>query len=367
MKHSILLLIAGILFLQSCSDKEHYKITGQIQGIEDAKVYIGTKDYEGQYEIKPIDSARITDGKFSFKGSVEVPSRRYIKVKHELGSIPFFLENSTITIKTTRDKYPEAEISGSKSQNVYEKYLSEKKKYEKKILSVKKAMKNEKDSSAALKKEYRKAYNDMITYTENFLLSDTSSSVRLFAFKHSRVMYPLKVLDSLYHSLDTNLYSTPQAQKLNQRINNLKKVQPGKQYINLTLQDTSGNQVALSDYVGNNYVLLYFVRLCPHTKLMPEGLKKLYKDYHTKGLQLFGVYTEKDPYYWKETIRKHNIEWPFVSDLKGKQSEAYKKYGSWNTPYYYLINKKGKFAGRFRTIDKTEDKLNEILIRHVQK
>jgi len=60
---------------------------------------------------------------------VEVPSRRYIKVKHELGSIPFFLENSTITIKTTLEKYPEAEISGSKTQSDYEDYLSEKKKY----------------------------------------------------------------------------------------------------------------------------------------------------------------------------------------------------------------------------------------------
>ena len=363
MKHSILLLITGILLLQSCSDKEHYKITGHIQGIEDAKVYLGTKDYEGQYEVNPLDSARINNGKFSFTGSVDAPSMRYIKVKHELGSIPFFLENSTISIKTTQDKYPEADISGSKSQNDYEKYLTEKKKYEKKILSLKKAIKKEKDSSAALKKEYRKAYNDMIRYTENFLLSDTSSSVRLFAFKQSHVMHPLHVLDSLYHSLDTNLYSTPHAQKLKQRINNLKKVQPGKQYIDLTLQDTSGNQVVLSDYAGNSYVLLYFVRLCPHRKLMPAGLKELYRDYHKKGLQLFGVYNEKDPHYWKETIRKHNIEWPFVSDLKGQKSESYKKYGTWNTPYYYLINKRGKFAGRFRTVDEIKNKLNKFLLK----
>ncbi len=365
MKKSILFLFLGILILQSCGDKEHYTINGHVKGIEDAKVYLGTKNHENQYEITPIDSTKITNGKFSFKGSVEVPSRRYIKVKHELGSIPFFLENSTITIKTTRDKYPEADISGSKTQNDYEDYLSEKKKYDKKILNVKKAIKKnkkeEKTSEADLQKEYRNAYNDMINYTENFILSDSSSSARLFAFKQSKVIFPLKVLDSLYHSLDTPLYDTPQAKKLKTRVSNLKKVQPGKQYIDLTLKDTSDKQVALSDYVGENYVLLYFVQLCPHTKLMPKGLKKLYRDYHKKGLQIFGVYTEKDPYYWKETIRKHNIEWPVVSDLKGQQSEAYKKYGTWNTYYYYLINKQEKFAGKFRRIEKIEDKLDKII------
>lgn len=366
MKKSILFLLLGILILQFCVDKEHYKINGHIDGIDNAMVYLGTKDHESQYEVNPIDSAKITNGKFSFKGSVDVPSRKYIKVKHELGSIPFFLENSKITIKTTRDKYPEANITGSKTQNDYEEYLSEKKKYEKKIVSIKKAIKKkqkEKEASEAdLEREYRNAYNDMIRYTENFLLSDSSSSARLFALKQSKVIFSLNVLDSLYHSLDTTLYGTPRAKKLKTRVSNLKKVQPGKQYIDLTLKDTLGKQVALSDYVGENYVLLYFVQLCPHTKLMPKGLKKLYRDYHKKGLQLFGVYTEKDPYYWKETIRKHNIEWPVVSDLKGQQSEAYKKYGTWNTFYYYLINKKGKFAGKFRRIKKIEDKLDKIML-----
>lgn len=361
MKHLILFIFTGVLILQSCSDKEQYKINGKIEGIDDAIVYLGTKNCEGQYGINPIDSTRITNGIFSFKGSVDAPSRKYIKVEHELGAIPFFLENSKITIKTNPDKYPDADISGSVTQKDYEKYITEKKTYEKKILGVKKAIKKEKDTSAALEKEYRKAYDEMINYTKNYLLSDASPMARLFVFKESRIIFPLKVLDSLYHSLDTSLHNTPRAKKLKTRINHLKKVQPGEQYINLTLKDTSGNPVALSDYAGDNYVLLYFVQLCPYTELMPAGLKELYRDYHKKGLQLFGVYTEKDPYYWKETIRKHNIEWPVVSDLKGRESEAYKKYGSWNTYYYYLINKQGEYAGKFRRIKNLKDTLDKLV------
>jgi peroxiredoxin len=365
MRFLVFILLIVLLISPSCDERENFEITGHVKGIDSAIVYLGTKEYERLYEIDPIDSTFLENGRFEFKGSVKIPQRRYIKIQHKFGSIPLFVENSRISIKTTKRKYPAAEITGSITQNHYESYIKKEDEYNDSIRILDQAIQNaiskdNKEKANNLGKRYSKLYKAKIAFIKDYILSDAPSALRLYIYKKAWIVYPKPILDSLYQSLDSSAYNTEIAETLEKRILDLEKVQPGEPYINLTLKNISGKEVSLSDYVGKNYVLLYFVHLCPHIDLVPKGFKKLYQKYHDKGFQLFGVYTDSDPYYWKNTVRKHNLKWPFVSDLKSQNSEVYKKYGHLITTNYFLIDKDGKFIGKYITVEAIDKELEKI-------
>lgn len=364
MRSFIFISLIVLLISSSCNKRENFQIKGEVKGIDSALVYLGTKEYEGQYDIKPIDSTVLKNGRFQFKGSVKTPQKRYIKIQHEFGSIPLFIENSKISIKTTRKKYPEAKIQGSETQTKYERYFAKKEEYNDSIQilerTIKKAIKNNNQSKVNnLQKNYSDVIHAKFDYIEDYMLSDAPSVLRLYAYDHARVLFEYPTLDSLYTSLDSNVYNTDRALDLKKKIEYLEKVQPGKSYIDLTLRDTTGNQVSLSDYVGENYVLLYFVYLCPYMDLLPKGFPGLHEKYHKQGLQLFGVYADTDPFYWKNTIEKKNLKWPFVSDLQGRNSIAFEKYGNVNMFFHYLIDKDGKFIGKYHSAKEIERELKK--------
>ncbi|ALO14461.1 thiol-disulfide oxidoreductase [Salinivirga cyanobacteriivorans] len=368
MRSLIFIVLIVLWILPSCGERENFEIKGKVKGIDSAIVYLGTKKYESQYGINPMDSTVLRKGKFEFKGSVKIPQRRYIKIEKQVGSIPLFIENSEITIKTNQDKYPDAEIKGSKTQTKYERYIAKKEQYNDTIQridkAIQKAIKNDNQTKANnLQKKYFGALHTKFKYIEDYMLSDAPSVLRLFVYDRARVLFQYNILDSLYTSLDSSVYRTDMAKNLKKRIENLEKVQPGKSYINLTLVDTAGNKVSLSDYVGENYVLLYFTYLCPHMDLLPKGFPRLHEKYHEQGLQLFGVYADTDPFYWKNTIKKNNLKWPFVSDLKGRNSIVYEKYGNVNMFFHYLIDKDGKFIGKYKSTKEIEKELKKRIGR----
>lgn len=365
MKHSSLFFLVIMLLFFSCNNRNGYRIEGRIDGIEKGRVYLGKKASEHQYEITPVDSAVIRNGRFVLKGSVKYPVRRYLKVDGEVGDIPLFLENTKISVESAQAEYPAAKISGSPLQKAYDSYLDTSQRYDHRIDSLsellnKAIVSDQQNKAEALQYQYAQLQRDKMDYTTHYLLSDAPSVVRLFVYNRSHILYPKHILDSLYHSLDPAVYETPHIQTLKRRIAEIKRVQPGEPFIDLTLRDTAGKEVALSDYTGKDYVLLYFVHKCPHINLVPKGFQRIYKKYHHKGLELFGVYTDSDRFYWEHTIDKHDLKWPFVSDLKGSQSKAYKKYGRSNTPFHYLIGKDGTFIGRYRSAQEIEQELERI-------
>ncbi len=364
MRSLIFILLFVSLITHSCGERERFKIKGDVEGIDSAIVYLGTKDYENQYDVNPVDSTILKDGSFEFRGSVRIPQRRYIKIEKQIGSISFFIENSEITIKTNQDKYPDAEIYGSETQTRYERYKTKEEQYNDTIQILKKAIQqaieNDNRSKATeLQEKYSSAFHAKYSYVEEYMLSDAPPVLRLFVYDRARALFQYNILDSLYISLDSSVYRTDIAKNLKKRIEYLEKVQPGKSYINLTLKDTAENKVALSDYIGEDYVLLYFTYLCPNMDLLPKGFPGLHEKYHEKGLQLFGVYADTDPFYWKKTIEKYNLKWPFVSDLQGSNSVVFEKYGNVNMFFHYLIDKNGKFIGKYRSAKKIEEELKK--------
>ena len=93
---------------------------------------------------------------------------------------------------------------------------------------------------------------------------------------------------------------------------------------------------------------------------MPH-VKKLYEDFHSKGLEIVGVSFDESKEAWTGAIASMGLKWPQLSDLKGWQCEAGQIYGIRSIPATLLIDKQGKIVAFGLRGAELEAKVAELL------
>ena len=138
---------------------------------------------------------------------------------------------------------------------------------------------------------------------------------------------------------------------------------PGQKYHNLELADTKGKIHSLSEYVGKcNYVLLdFWASWCmPCIASMPM-MKELNEKYADHGLQIIGISLDDNHDKWVKAIKRNDLPWAQLSDLKGWESAAADAYGVRAIPEIVLISPEGEIIATGLDGDKLKAKLEEIL------
>ena len=127
-----------------------------------------------------------------------------------------------------------------------------------------------------------------------------------------------------------------------------------------SLEDTEGNLITLSDYKDNNVVVLdFFTSWCPTCIRYLSEVNKCFGAYKDKGLVVIGVDIEEPLKKVKKLVKKHNLDYPVVLDLK---AEAASDYGVRGVPYMAIVNKSGKIEWTDHILDnKGRAKLKELL------
>lgn len=114
----------------------------------------------------------------------------------------------------------------------------------------------------------------------------------------------------------------------------------------IILPTPKGDQFVLSSLRGNLVLIDFWATWCaPCVEEQPE-LKKLYSKYNNpdsdgKKLEILGVSLDNKKEAWEKTIKKFNIKWTQVSDLKFWTSPVAKTYDIQALPYNLLLDEKG--------------------------
>ncbi len=141
-----------------------------------------------------------------------------------------------------------------------------------------------------------------------------------------------------------------------------KKRAVGLQYHDLELPDTTGISHRLSEYVGKgHYALLdFWASWCgPCMKEMPT-MKEIYNTYAARGLQMIGISLDSKRDAWLNAIRRLELSWVHLSDLKGWKSIASETYGVRAIPETVLITPDGKILAIGLRGQELKEKLAEI-------
>lgn len=362
MRNLLIVLSVVIIGLNSCGPKNQYKIAGSITGIDSGLVYLQKRE-AGEWKI--IDSAKITSGKFAFHGNIESPELWYLSVKNTKVYVPFFVENSDMTVAILADSLEGTAINGSLSQKVYENYLKQMKPLNQEMNAIYLDYKNAKEANDEVAMAKADSMYEVIEGRQkeqilDFAKENNSSVVAPYLIYRNSYLFGLPELEEVTLTMDTNLNNSIYLQELNKQVAILKAVQVGQPAPDFTQADTAGNPLTLSSLKGKILLIDFWASWCVPCRAENPNVVEAWKRYHEKGFDILGVSLDRDREKWIEAIKTDHLTWNQVSDLQFWNNEASSLYGIRSIPSNVLVDQEGIIIAHNLRGEDLTNKLEEL-------
>ena len=328
MKKNLFFLIVAIIAI-SCTQKEdkNVLVSGNVEGVENGTVYLQKFRNKSFYVI---DSSEIVDGEFSFSTNVELPEIYGLSLDTTRTSFLLFLdENRTSVMLDSANYYRNTKVEGSDLHNLFVEYKSERN-----------------------------------VEIDSFIKKHPSSLVSAYALyrDYSYRLSPEEIRSNI-DLLDPSLWNTPYVEVLEELIPTLEVVAVGNEAPNFVADDTEGNVVEFSNYIGKSkYLLLdFWASWCGPCRRENPNIVKAYEEYKDKGFDIFAVSLDSSRDGWVAAIEKDGLDWTNVSDLLLWDSEPAKLYGVRAIPSNFLIDENGVIVAKNLKGEDLHNTLNDLL------
>lgn len=142
--------------------------------------------------------------------------------------------------------------------------------------------------------------------------------------------------DSKYvKSLESEAKRRTELLSLNVRLQNA----PQLSYPDLELPDVNSEKIKLSE-VKAKVVLVHFWSAADAAQKMfnLDVLKPIYRDFHSKGLEIYQVALDADKAMWARTVKDQKLDWINVCDGLGANSPAIVLYNLGKLPVTFVIS-----------------------------
>ncbi len=230
-----------------------------------------------------------------------------------------------------------------------------------------------------LKQEYKSIKEDQRQFVIGIIENNPTtlaSVLALYQFFEDNMLLDetghFEYFSKLSKSLCTAYPSNKHVINLKKRVNDIKREEQqkkrneenlaiGKIAPNITLPDPGGNQVSLSSLEGNIVLLDFWASWCPPCREANTIIGELHKKYSGQGFEVYSVSLDRTRDQWVDAIKKDNISWQQVSDLRFMNSPVVSLYNITEVPQYLLIDRERKIIARNFNIHELEDLLKENL------
>lgn len=363
MRNVLTILVFALAVLSCQSAKDQYSIKGSIKGVEIGKVYL-QKLVDGQPQS--VDTANVVDGKFTFKGKMEMPDIRFLRLNEQEYFAQFFLDNSSITVVANKDSLRNTKITGSPTHDVFKIYIAEMEKLSNEVKALQdkyqSAMSvNNTEAAEKAKIDYQAMIDNNKVYTKNFVKEHSNSIVSAYI-----TLYQLAnqldgaELESITSKFAPEISKSEYVVKLNELVQEQKKTAIGAVAPDFTMNDADGKPIQLSSLKGKIVLVDFWASWCGPCRQENPNVVKIYQQYHSKGFEILGVSLDKTKEDWLKAIKDDNLTWLHVSDLQYWQNAAARLYGVNAIPQSFLLDKDGKIIGKGLRGEELAKKLSEL-------
>lgn len=109
-----------------------------------------------------------------------------------------------------------------------------------------------------------------------------------------------------------------------------------------------GKEISALEFIKGNKLTIvdFWASWCPPCVAEIPNIKGIYNEYKDKGLGIFSISLDSKEDAWKGAIKKHEMNWTHVSDLKGWENAAAKQYGVQSIPFMMVVDAEGKIVAQ---------------------
>lgn len=369
MKNTIICsLLAFGSFMSTGKAQDLYQIEGSvIPSPKDQTMHLyyykhGTRALEH-------DSCKVVNGKFSFSGPANKLTLGFLTVPPEgttlntylaeHGELPknqlgIYLEKGDIQVVLRDQKLQEAQVTGTPENDAANvarpmiwKYKNKEEALSKKLI----AAGADADARNVVIQEYNQMVKERTVDVGKYIQKYPEALAALDLLK--RWVDPTEDLTSaktFYGYLAPALKTQTSARMYASRIQQIGNVSEGSVAPDFTLADTAGNQHQLHDFQGKYVLVDFWASWCVPCRQENPNLIKAYEKYKSKNFEIIGVSLDggRDDSHqrWVDAIKKDQLSWLQLSDLKNWGSPVAKTYQVTAIPMNFLIGPDGKIVAR---------------------
>jgi len=124
-------------------------------------------------------------------------------------------------------------------------------------------------------------------------------------------------------------------------LNLFSQMRPGQAAADLSLPDMNGNRLRLSDLRGKIVLIDFWASWCGPCRHNNPNLVRLYKKYHDKGVEIYGISLDDNTRSWIRAVHHDKMQWIQVIDDQGWAASSAHIYGVDMIPSSFLLDRQG--------------------------
>lgn len=365
---TVLCLLGTVLFT-SLKKSRGFEVQGEVANMKDGRII--TMFTGPDHDLYKMDTIIVKDGKFTYKGEVDMPKMIYFYfdgLHDRLPSYGFqiFMENSKIKVKTDLKNLKKAEIKGSKNHSEFERLYQSTDLFdrlEKMSGKISMAMKEQRQADVdSLQKERKKLLDETISYLTADEAYSKSIPAAFIVYNHiGSILQDNEKLKATLDLLDDGVKESCYVQFLYHNIKKDAELAIGEKAPDFTLSDRHGKSYKLSDFKGKMVLLDFGASWCHWCKMQKPYLQAAYDKYKDMGLEIIYISLDKDKEAWEADLNKENYPWLALSDLKAWQGPITKEYNISGVPHIFLIDRDGTIVENDARGERMEKAFQRIL------
>ena len=358
MRKLLLSIVAASMTLAACNAQSGYKVTGTVEGMPDGKAIIATVNGSS---LDTLAKADVKNGSFEFTGNVSEPTGAYIMVIGQRGAIPFMLENANITVNAGQAGLT---VTGSEGQKIYDQFMAINTTTQQEAMKLQQeyqAANGDQAKMQAVQEAYAKLMTDAQAKETELIKANPDSYVSTFVIVSGMGQMEYEQLKERYNLLGEKAKASAQGKAIAAQIAKLESTAIGQIAPNFTITTPEGESISLYDIKGKVKLIDFWASWCGPCRGENPHVVEIYKEYHPKGLEIFGVSLDNNKEAWVKAIADDGLVWKHGSDLKGWQSAPAQLYSVTGIPHTVLLDENNKIIAKNLRGDELKQKIAELL------
>lgn len=340
-KITLLALLMACCVFTSVAQANDICIKGKIEGFKKGRLYLLTRSSETATDT--LGYCDFKRGKFALKTTIAEPLVTQLVVDGFAGGFMLFAEPG-VEYQAYLSEGEDFYIRGGRLNDTYTAHM----RVSDSLRVAVEGLQGRYDALRAERKfrgaslvndTLRRVQESLRTLTTDFLAGN-DNLIKAYTYYSNIEMRDanLRETRSMYAELGDGARATQYGRMIEERIVRLAKTEGGAKAPDFVLADTQGNMVTMSEVKGKVKIIDFWASWCGPCRMNNPALRKLYDEFHAKGLEIIGVSLDTNKSAWEKAIEKDGLSWVNVSSLKGWKCETLAKYNVKAVPALFVLD-----------------------------